>query len=155
MRFSFPSPFLLLLLSWASSRAWARPGPEEFCFAACQLLLRPVRFDAAGAPKAAKALESCSNELELTSLYLCTRLFCSDAERAGGLEGLEELCRGRNLTIPSYDSVAGRYSDADIGRLYHLRPVEVRWSAETVLSEVAVPLKETFQLAWDTLVKKT
>lgn len=65
---------------------------------------------------------------------------------------MDETCQRRsNVTIPPFSIVDG-YSDEDVDALRHLHQEEIPKGKDFVLNEVAVPSKEVFNLAFDTLV---
>ncbi|PVH69696.1 ferric reductase like transmembrane component [Cadophora sp. DSE1049] len=147
---------LYILLTCLSSIAWGRPtNPSEFCFGGCELALGIFKFnDSSSSPADASALRAkngCDNEFQVPSLYLCLKIFCTVDERVRGLSNMNETCQRRsNITIPPFSIVDG-YSDEDIDGLRHLQPEEIPKGREFVLNEVAVPSKQVFKLAFDTL----
>ncbi|CAG8953908.1 hypothetical protein HYFRA_00010869 [Hymenoscyphus fraxineus] len=123
---------------------------DEYCFVACQQILRSVRFNNT-APKTGQPWPACGNELEFTSLYLCNKLYCTDDERKRGIDGLNEKCRRfYNSTAPPYSLIDGFTGD-EILELHHLEVGELNREAPSIYNEVLVPSKKLYGLAWDTL----
>ncbi|KAH7381933.1 ferric reductase like transmembrane component-domain-containing protein [Cadophora sp. MPI-SDFR-AT-0126] len=151
-------PFYILL-TCLSSYAWGRPtDPSEFCFGGCELALGSFQFNETSTsgstpadPSTLHAKNGCNNGLQVPSLYLCLKIYCTAGERARGLDGMNETCqRGSNITIPPYSIVDG-YSDEDIDGLRHLQPEEIPRGGDFILNEVSIPSKQVFKLAFDTL----
>ena len=125
------------------------PAP---CFEACQWALRPLLFnDTAGLSPNPK-IRSCQSTLDLTSLYLCTRVYCDVGERAAGLEVLNTTCHGsQQVSIPPYEDLIGNYTDEDVARVRRVSQEE--WNGATTFAEPVLASDELFALLFDTLVR--
>ncbi len=120
------------------------------CFEACQWTLRPVRFNDTAGLSPSPRVRSCQSRLALTSLYLCTRVYCTDGERIAGLDVLNSTCQGSTQSpIPPFDLVAN-YTDGDTSNVRRLQKDE--WDDAALLPEAVIPSGEFFGLAFDTLV---
>lgn len=140
---------LTCYISLASARADLTR--KEFCFVACQQILRGVRFNGTN-PKTGDLWPPCGNELEYSSLYLCSRLFCTDEERQRGIESANEDCRiNSNATALPYE-IVGRFTDEGIEKLHHLEAGEMSRMGPRTYNEVIVPSDKLYGLAWGTLV---
>ncbi|KAG9231306.1 ferric reductase like transmembrane component [Amylocarpus encephaloides] len=141
---------LILCIPFASAKI---PAPNEFCFGACRLIFSTAQFNTTnlktgeswgyGAP-------ACRNELQIHSLYLCNRQFCSPEERDRGLAKWNETCRFWDLTLPPF-SIVDSYTNEDLGHLHHLELDEVTWPVTIIWNEVVVPSEHLFHLALNTL----
>lgn len=146
-------PFLLLLLltSWGSSVCALR-DPELFCFGSCQQSLAYVQFNATN-PETGSPWGACRNELEISTLFLCIKVYCTADERAAAFASHNRTCQARwNATLPPY-SIIEHYSDDDILKLHHLEPEEATGATDSVVNEVMIPSERLYQLAYDTLVR--
>ncbi|KAL3418133.1 ferric-chelate reductase [Phlyctema vagabunda] len=136
----------LLLLITLSTFIWARSAPTEFCFGACQQILRSVHFNETN-PGINKP---CRNEFEIPSLYICAKLHCNPDQRERSLVGLNKTCLRRNATLPSF-SIIDKYTDDDISKLRRLQSGDTSRPDPLDLSEVVVPSEKLYELAYDTL----
>ncbi|RDL40881.1 uncharacterized protein BP5553_00860 [Venustampulla echinocandica] len=142
----------LVLLTISGSLVSAQFEPPDFCFSACRQVSRAVQFNTTN-PETGKpwVSDACHNELRLSSLYLCARIFCTQEERARGTAGFNQTCLTfSNTTLPPY-SLIEDYTDDDIGRLYHVQPEDVFGTTPTILNKIVVPSEKIFQLAFNTL----
>ncbi|KAI0132934.1 ferric reductase like transmembrane component [Xylariales sp. AK1849] len=118
------------------------------CFEACQTTLKPVKFTDVGA-NASKLVHKCQSRYGLTSLYLCTAVFCSNEEQTAGLDGLNSTCQAYlQSPIPPLETVSN-YTDEDLLQLRKLERED--YEGNTLLGEPAIPSDHYFGLAYDTL----
>lgn len=142
--------FLLAFVQWSVFTA-AETSPSEFCSGACQLLSRSVTFTADVPSSGDWLKDTCSNELEIYSVYLCLRVYCNLKEREEAISDLSERCLIREVIIPAYSNVEN-YTENDIQKLYHVQYDDILKEVPIILDEVAVPSGSLYQLAWRTLV---
>lgn len=137
-------------ISLASARADLTK--DDFCFVACQQILRGVRFNGTN-PTTGDPWPLCGNELEYKSLYLCNHLFCTDEERERGIEGVNKDCRNfSNATVLPYEIIE-RFTDEAIEKLNHLEAEDMSRMNPRTYNEVLVPSTKLYGLAWGTLVR--
>jgi len=143
--------FFLALLTWLSF-VFAEPyGPDEFCYRACEIVIGTAQFHSIN-HDADWRKESCTNELKLTSGFLCLRIFCTPEEIVDRLLEFNETCRHVDSPLPPYSIING-YTDEDIDHLHHLTPEEISETPAITFNEVVVPSKQLYGLAYRTLVR--
>lgn len=128
-----------------AASALGDPGPGQFCAAACQQALSGVEY----AGKPFKEDGACANELHITSLLYCLKLYCPPAALESNYQYLRHHCSDVTAThIPSLDSVANmtRY---DLARLHMLAYQETPIG---VVNTPSIPDRQLFNLIRRTLV---
>lgn len=141
----------IVLFSWACL-VFAEPfGPTEFCFRSCQTVIGAAQFHT-NTPEVDWIQESCTNDLRISSAFLCFKIFCNPKEILDGLANFNETCRLVDSPLPSY-SLIDRYTDDDINRLHHLAPEEVIENPTIFFKETVVISKDLYKLAFKTLVR--
>ncbi|RFU33083.1 hypothetical protein B7463_g3217, partial [Scytalidium lignicola] len=140
---------------WPASIAAARASSglrDAPCFEACQMTLRQVRFTDLDGAGANRRIQACQSRLALTSLYLCSSVYCSVGERTAGLDAQNSTCRETvGLSILPFDIIAN-YTEGDIAQLRRLS--RDNYVAPIELAELAIPSEKFFDLAHDTLVSR-
>ena len=124
------------------------PAP---CFEACQMAVRPLLFnDTAGLSPNPK-IRTCQSTLDLTSLYLCTRVYCDIGQRTAGLEFLNATCQGSvHASVPPYEDLMGKYTDEDVANVRRISREE--WDDAGPFPEPVMASDELFAIIFDTLV---
>ncbi|RYP34632.1 hypothetical protein DL767_004192 [Monosporascus sp. MG133] len=136
---------------WTADAEASRRAPLEApCFEACQWTLRPIRFNDSAGTSPSPRVRACESLLDLTSLYLCTAVYCTAGERTAGLDYLNATCQASARSpIPPFDDVAANHTDDDIARVRRLRQAE--WEDAATFAEPVIPSDAFFGLAFDTL----
>lgn len=145
--------FMLIatLAIWPSMAVQGRDLHGAPCFEACQMTLKQARFTDVD-EGANRRVQACESRFALTSLYLCTLLYCTIGERTAGLDAHNSTCqRTVGSSIPPFDIVIANYTEKDISRV--LRLSRDNYEAPIYLGEPAIPLDNFFTLAYDTLVR--
>ncbi|KAG4427087.1 hypothetical protein IFR05_017430, partial [Cadophora sp. M221] len=119
-----PSYILFLLLSW-TSKAWSlslAPSPPDLCFKGCELALGIFSFNTTNSNSSnsnsttpddlphdhrSRAEKECTNPFKIPSLYLCLKIYCTEAEHVEGLRAKNETCRGKGVgvSLPPWEIV--------------------------------------------------
>jgi len=145
MRFSF-----IALLIWAPFVSAEPFGPDEYCSRACEIIIRKAQFHTIYRGIDWRQ-EACTNDLKITSGYLCLRIFCTPEESAERLAESNATCQLVNSPLPSY-SIIDSYTDEDINNLHHLISEDIFEIPAIIFNEVVIPSKVLYELAYRTLV---
>jgi hypothetical protein len=136
---------VLLSTQWALVTAGMRNAP---CFEACQMSLRPIKFTDkdGGIPR----IKNCRSLMAIKSLFLCTKLYCTDENRISGLDELNTTCQASLQTpLPPWNIIL----DDDISSIPRIE--KSNYDNASVFGNIAVPSDHLFGLAFNTLVGVT
>jgi hypothetical protein len=83
----------------------------ENCVASCQTALLEVVFSTSKA-KGSKGIKACDDQLRISSLYLCSKEYCSDRQQRVGVEHIVESCQtGYGISLPDYQTYISSVSE--------------------------------------------
>lgn len=120
------------------------------CFEACQMVLRPVKFNDTAGLSPSPPTRQCQSNMGLVSLYLCADVYCSMEERTAGLHFLNGTCQKKvNASIPPFGLI-GNYTEDLVSRLPRLEKID--WDNGATFQNVVIPSDHFLRLAYDTLV---
>ena len=160
LRRNFYACFVGGFLAWPTVWAAAHERPHRLplppplpapCFEACQWAVRPLLFNDTAGLSPNPRVRSCQSTLDLTSLYLCTRMYCDIGQRIAGLDVLNTTCHGSvQVSIPPYEDLMRNYTDEDAANVRRVSQAE--WDGAAIFDEAVIASDELFALLFDTLV---
>lgn len=134
-----------------NSSAWAQDGP--LCLQSCQSGVRRIPFS--DVPEGAGFAEKpCTSRFELTSIFLCLRLYCVPlASKAAYGEFYETCLTQAGVHIPPLDIVA-KYTREQIGEMERVYQDDA-FSPDEKVDHPMIPSSALFAAWFATLVCPT
>jgi hypothetical protein len=124
--------------------------PDELCVQGCFEALSIVEFNGTSELTDGYYIDQCSNQLRLYSIYICSKLHCSESDIVTGIEYYNQTCEiNAAIPLPDFDIISN-FTAADIAAIRVIAYGEVSYA--DVLSELALPSDAYFTLAYDTVV---
>ncbi|ORY59763.1 ferric reductase like transmembrane component [Pseudomassariella vexata] len=120
------------------------------CFEACQMVIRPLEFTDANGIGGSPKLRMCRSRISVTSLYLCTKVYCTPEERTSGLDAHNETCRTSvQVPLPPFEEVLANYTEDEIALVQRFGQDE--WEDKKRFEEAVVAEDGFFELAYNTI----
>ncbi|KAK9424978.1 putative FAD-binding FR-type domain-containing protein [Seiridium unicorne] len=119
------------------------------CFEACQMVLRPIKFNDTAGLSPSPPTRQCQSHKALVSLYLCAKVYCSVEEETTGLQFLNSTCQKKvHDSVPPFDLIAD-YTDELIAHVPRYEKPD--WDDGVTFQDVVIPSDHFILLAYDTL----
>lgn len=126
------------------------PLRQSWCFLGCQAALSGQAY--AGSPNATDGYydEECGNSLHVSSVYLCTRKYCSPYEFQVGVQFAKETC-AMYSTVPLLSpELVSNVSDSDLDGI----PTLAYGDYPDEIDTATIPNAELFDLGFKTIVSE-
>jgi hypothetical protein len=123
---------------------------SEYCVAACERALSYVTFSTSD-NGADHYVNECSDRLRIDSMYLCTKIYCTEKEQKSGLQYLNKECRTKDgIDLPDYQSFISNITEKALQEVPRFALEDVSGIDKVI--NTFVPNEELYSLAYRTVV---